>query len=462
VTVKVSAFSRADGSNEAWSTSYLGLFSHGLGVTDSSEGNGDNDRHKVDNIGGRNNYVLFEFSAPIVVDQAFLDLIGADGDLSAWIGTKTNPITNHNTLSDAFLTSLGAREDNMASGGSSRWADINAGQEVGNVLVISAMVGDTSPEDAFKLRKLTFCKGETATPTPTPGHSPTPTPQATPTPTPMATPTPTPTPGNQVQIVFSSNRDDVTQCGNFEIYGMKTDGTGVVRLTNNTAGDYEPALSPNKSKIAFTSTRDGNLEIYSMNADGTGVMRLTNNAASDTSPTWSPDSQKITFVSNRDGNYEIYVMNANGTGAVRLTNNTAFDANPAWSPNGLRIAFTSNRDGDYEIFVINATNGSGVVKLTNNSADDVFPTWSPDGLKIALASTRDGNAEIYSMNADGTGATRLTNNSSLDIEPAWGTSNKIAFSSTRDGNAEIYSMNSNGSGVGRLTNNLASDTSPHW
>ena len=35
---------------------------------------------------------------------------------------------------------------------------------------------------------------------------------------------------SQVQLVFASNRD-----GNFEIYGMKADGTGVVRLTNNMA-----------------------------------------------------------------------------------------------------------------------------------------------------------------------------------------------------------------------------------
>jgi hypothetical protein len=36
--------------------------------------------------------------------------------MSVWIGTKTNPFTNHITLSDAVLTSLGAREDNNATG----------------------------------------------------------------------------------------------------------------------------------------------------------------------------------------------------------------------------------------------------------------------------------------------------------------------------------------------------------
>jgi hypothetical protein len=157
VTVKVSASSRTDG-NGAWASAYLGIFSGGLGVTDSSEGNGDNNRHKVDNIGGRNNYVLFEFSASVIVDQAFLDSIGADSDMSAWIGTKPDPINNHITLSDALLSSLGAREDNSTTSTAARWANINGGNVRGNVLVISALVGDASAEDAFKVHKLIFCK----------------------------------------------------------------------------------------------------------------------------------------------------------------------------------------------------------------------------------------------------------------------------------------------------------------
>lgn len=142
-----------------------------MGVTDSTEDNGDNDRHKVDNIGGSNNYVLFEFSAPVVVDQALLDLTGADSDMSAWVGTKPDPINNHLTLSDALLSSLGPREDNSTDGSAPRWADINASQKAGNVLVISALVGDTTPEDAFKIHKVKFCHGGAPTPTPTPTPS---------------------------------------------------------------------------------------------------------------------------------------------------------------------------------------------------------------------------------------------------------------------------------------------------
>jgi Tol biopolymer transport system component/DNA/RNA endonuclease G (NUC1)/methionine-rich copper-binding protein CopC len=265
------------------------------------------------------------------------------------------------------------------------------------------------------------------------------------------------TPYSNIEIVFSSNRD-----GNFEIYGMRANGTGVTRLTNNGASDLDPALSPDRTKIVFTSNRDGNFEVYSMNVNGSGLTRLTNHSAIDGFAAWSPTGAKIAFTSTRDGNSEIYSMNSDGTGVTRLTNHAKIDANPAWSPNGLKIAFTSTRDGNVEIYSMN-TNGTGVTRLTNNSEEDAFPSWSPDSLKIAFTSDRTSdNFDIYVMNANGSGVTRITTHSAIDAEPAWGASGKIVFSSRRDGNFEIYSMNSNGTSVTRLTTNSAWDVSPHW
>jgi hypothetical protein len=181
--------------------------------------------------------------------------------------------------------------------------------------------------------------------------------------------------GGANKIVFSSNRD-----GNFEIYSMNTDGAVQTRLTNHSATDLFPALSPDGTKIAFSSNRHGvlNFEIYVMNADGAGVTRLTNNSSLDVSPAWSPDGAKIAFSSNRNGllNFEVYVMNADGSGQTRLTINAAVDGEPAWSQDGARIVFSTNRDGvlNFEIYVMNA-DGSGQTRLTTNTAADVSPDW---------------------------------------------------------------------------------------
>ncbi len=170
-----------------------------------------------------------------------------------------------------------------------------------------------------------------------------------------------PPPAEEGKIAFYSNRD-----GDWEIFVMNADGTGVTQLTDNDGRDGFPAWSPNGNKIVFVSDRDGDDEIFVMNADGTGVTQLTDHDDEDWIPTWSPDGKQIAFSSVRDGDYEIFVMNADGTGVTQLTDNDDYDGFPAWSPNGKQIAFASDRDGDWEIFVMNA-DGRSVGKLRHHA-----------------------------------------------------------------------------------------------
>lgn len=244
-------------------------------------------------------------------------------------------------------------------------------------------------------------------------------------------------------------------------------GTASAQLSEMQTATAEAALDEQIGRIAFVTSRDGNEEVYTMKPNGTGLLRLTNSEAGDAAPTWSPDNQQIAFMSNRDGNWNIYVMNKDGTGQRQLTSGPGNYRLPAWSPDGSYIAFNSDRLNPgvavYAIYVMR-TDGSQQTQLTYG-LNAGRPAWSPDGTKIAFNVLQDGNTDnydVYLMNADGSASTQLTNSIGDDSVPAWLPDGRIAFISDRDGNRELYLMNADGSSQTRLTNSSADEGSSTW
>ena len=265
------------------------------------------------------------------------------------------------------------------------------------------------------------------------------------------------------RMAFVSDRD-----GNWNIYVMNADGSGVTRLTNDHAADLAPSWSPDGQRIAFVSDRDGNSGIYVMNADGSGVTRLTNEHAADLAPSWSPDGQQIAFVSDRDKGQELYVMNADGSGVSRRTKLEGAVHSPSWSPDGQRIAFGYTLYGRHWSIRVIDVDGPNITNLSEGETIDRFPSWSPDGQQIAFGSIRDGNWNMYVMNADGSGVTRLTDSKegrhSVYARPSWSPDGRyISFQSNKDwGDWNIYIMRHDGIGVTRLTDDLGNGGNPDW
>ncbi len=105
------------------------------------------------------------------------------------------------------------------------------------------------------------------------------------------------------------------------IYSVKPDGDGLVRLTNTTAFDLCPDYSRDGRLITFCSNRSGSFQIWAMNADGSNAHMVTNGNRF-IFPDYSPDASKIVFsgtASATDVNQNVYVINADGTGLKQLT-----------------------------------------------------------------------------------------------------------------------------------------------
>jgi len=222
------------------------------------------------------------------------------------------------------------------------------------------------------------------------------------------------------KIVFTSWGDWSEEYGSTEeIYVMNADGSGQTRLTNDGGRDVSPGWSPDGSKIIFTSDRTGNWQIWTIDPSGNNATRVVSTGTDETGAKFSPDGTKIVFISSRSGKGQVWTMNADGTSPFRVTQDGYYNDYPSWSPDGTRIAFTSERSpSGPDTYTIAPDGSSPSGALTSTFTQQ--PQWSPDSTRIVVQSPRNGNWDVYSMNADGTDQVRLTTDSGLDTTPFWG------------------------------------------
>jgi TolB protein len=129
--------------------------------------------------------------------------------------------------------------------------------------------------------------------------------------------------------------------------------------------NWEPAASPDGSKLAYESVVSDHLQIFVRDLGSGTVDQLTNNTADNWSPNWSPDGTSLVFASSQDTNNDIYVLDLATRETTRLTVDAKDDINPCWSVDGY-IYFNSNRSDVWEIYRI-LPDGTGLVKVTETS-----------------------------------------------------------------------------------------------
>jgi TolB protein len=69
-----------------------------------------------------------------------------------------------------------------------------------------------------------------------------------------------------------------------------------------------PDWSPMDEQVAYMAEVEGNWDLYLINSDGTGIRRLTNDPSIDGLPTWSPNGEWLAFLSNREANWGIWLL----------------------------------------------------------------------------------------------------------------------------------------------------------
>ncbi len=223
-----------------------------------------------------------------------------------------------------------------------------------------------------------------------------------------------------------------------------------------------------QSTIYFVSSRTGHKEIWAMDYDGANQRQITRLGSISLSPRISPDGSRVAFSSMSKGNWEILMWSNELNRLVTFPRFGGANLSPAWSSDGTKLAFSSSRTGDPEIFVVDS-NGTNLRRVTGAKGPDVSPVWNPKtNTQIAWVSGRSGLPQIYTMDADGTNEQRITDQG-YAVSPSWSPNGQfLTFAWIRHygpgapGASDIYIMDITTRQFVQLTHNGMRNDFPSW
>jgi len=195
-----------------------------------------------------------------------------------------------------------------------------------------------------------------------------------------------------------------------DIFMADTSGKIVKQLTNAPGYDAEATISPDGSKMVFTSVRDGDLELYVMDLGSGATKRITHDLGYDGGAWFSSDGKRLVWRASRPESeeeireykellaeglvaptrMEVFTADLDGSNIRKETSLGQANWAPNFMPDGKRIIFASNheykRGFPFNMYILN-TDGK-LEKVSRDKGFDAFPMFSPDGKRVVFCSNR--------------------------------------------------------------------------
>jgi TolB protein len=264
------------------------------------------------------------------------------------------------------------------------------------------------------------------------------------------------------KIYFVSDRS-----GHKEIWVMDYDGANQRQLTHLASTSLSPRVSPDGSRVAFSSLTKSGWDILMFSIDLNRTVGFPHFGGTNLSPAWSPDGTRLALSSSRGGHSEIYICDSSGANLHAMTTGRGLNVSPTWNrKTGAQIAYVDDSTRLPQIYTMEA-DGTNQQRMTDQGYA-VDPNWSPNGQFLAMAWKRNygpgepGSRDIYLMDVASKQWVQLTHDGGTHDSPSWSPDGRhIVFQSNRGGKEELWMMLADGTKLHQLTF-TGRNSQPNW
>ncbi|HEU4887444.1 MAG TPA: protein kinase, partial [Thermoanaerobaculia bacterium] len=238
---------------------------------------------------------------------------------------------------------------------------------------------------------------------------------------------------------------------------------------------FNPAWSPDGTRIAFDASWSGPRRIWISDARGRNAQQVTTDDSEATShvrPRWSPDGSKIVFQNIEGTKSDVRMIDLQTRVTKWITDDFVMDVHPVWSFDGGSIFFSSYRTGGINIWSIpvdlDGSPAGAMQQITAGAGHDVDLDVPRSANRLVFAILKQ-NAELWRLPVDPeTGQAsgppeQVVAGARESTRGAWSADGeRIAFGSDRGGEMNLWLLSLRDGRTRRLTSGAGGDYQPNW
>jgi hypothetical protein len=161
---------------------------------------------------------------------------------------------------------------------------------------------------------------------------------------------------------------------------------------------FDPALSPDGTRVAVDVGVEDRLEVWIKRLDRGAAVRLTFEGSVSYAPRWTPDGNSVTYASNASAPMRLWTRPADGSAPARVQLASRVNAEyPTWSPDGKALVYVASSPdrNRRDIFWHRPGLDSTGMPLVASTFNEDSPAISPDGRWLAYVSDETQRLEVY-------------------------------------------------------------------